>query len=172
MQHKILPIKNICISEYYSARNYSTSSDKSLFISQFKQPGDSYRTLLQFDLHNIEASDEIQRAYLQLNLYKNDIDSGTINIGVYRLLQAWDDNVVTWANMLPFASTPEYRFVIPAVWVGLILFDITWLICNWVDHIHMNHGFILVGEEHKNSLVAFHSSRADDSSCWPMLIIT
>lgn len=172
MQQRLLPVKNVYISEYYPNRNYSTSIDKSLFISQFKQPGDNYRTLLQFDLSTFEASHEIQRAYLQFNIFRNEIDSGSISIGIYRILREWDDKTITWNNTLPFAFTPEYRFVIPAAWVGLVLFDITRLICNWVDHHYINHGFILVGEEHQNSLVAFHSLREEDSACWPMLLVT
>lgn len=169
---RLLPIKNVCISQYYPATNYSTSTDTSLFISRYQQPGDSYRSLLYFDLDIIKSSKEIQRAYLQLNIIRNEIQSGNINLDIYRLSHQWDNNIVTWDKMLPLASAPEYRFVIPAAWVGLIIFDITRLICNWVDHIYMNHGLILVGEEKLNSLVAFHSLRYADSSCWPQLIIT
>lgn len=170
MQHKLLPIKNVCVSEYYPTTNYLHS--KSLFISQFRQTGDNYRTLMQFDMSQFKSSQEIQRAYLQLNIRRNEINSGTVNVGIYRLLHYWDDRVVTWDNMLPLAFTPEYRFVIPTAWVGVILLDITGLTCYWADHLYINHGFIMVGEEHKNSLVAFHSSREDDSNCRPMLIIT
>lgn len=172
MQQKLLPIKNVSLSQYYPARNYSTSIDQSLFICQFRQPDDNYRALLQFDLSKFESSDEIQRAYLLLNIYRNEINSGVIHIGIYRLLQPWDENIITWDDQVPFASTPEYHFAIPAAWFGFILFDITRLTCSWIDHIYLNHGFILVGEEHQNSLVAFHSLRNNDSSCWPMLIVT
>ncbi len=172
MLQRLLPIKNVCISEYFPARNYSTSGGKSLFIGRYKQHGDNYRTLLQFDLSTIQSSNEIQRSYLQLNILRNEVDSGTVKMGIYRLLQEWDDNTITWDSMLPFSLAPEHNFVIPASWIGLIIFDITKLVCSWVDHSYINHGVIMVGEENRNSLVAFHSLRSANSSCWPMLIIT
>ena len=172
MTYKILPIKDVCISEYYPSRNYSSLVDSSLFMGRYKQDNDRYRTLLQFDLDRLGTSQAINKTYLQLNISRNEIATRIINLGIYRLLSPWDDGIISWNTFIPFAAVPEHSFVIPAGWLGLLLLDISNLVSYWLSHEYINHGIILMGDECRNSLLAFSSRREENPDSWPRLVIT
>ncbi|NLO22205.1 MAG: DNRLRE domain-containing protein [Syntrophomonadaceae bacterium] len=171
MTYRLLPIKDLCISEYFPSKNYSSQVDSSLFMGRYRQDNDKYRTLLQFDLDKL-GTQEIQKAYLQLNITRNESAVRIINLGIYRILDGWDASLITWDTMIPFSPVPEHRFVIPAGWQGLLLLDISVLVHNCLNHNYVNHGFILIGEEYYNSLLAFSSRREENPDSWPRLIIT
>lgn len=168
---KLFPAKSAAITEYYADQNCAALNDHNLYISRFAKPGDSYRSLLQFDLSYIPQSAPIEKAYLQLNIFKNLISSSSIKVGIYRLLEEWNEKTITWNSMVPFATVPEQFFIIPAVWTGLIIVDVTKLAINWVNRYYTNRGIILIGSEYQNNLVAFYGLEETDKTRQPMLII-
>lgn len=169
---RLLPIKDLCISEYFPDKNYSSPVDSSLFMGRYRQDNDKYRSLLQFDLNIFGHRQQIDKAYLQLNITRNESTGTITHLGIYRLLGGWEESSITWNTMIPMAPVPEHGFVIPAGWLGLLLLDITGLVCNWMKHNYLNYGFILIGEEYHNSLVAFSSRREKNPKFWPALILT
>ncbi len=169
---KLLPIKDLCISEYFPSKNYSSPVDSSLFTGRYRQDNDKYRSLLQFDLNILENCQQINKAYLQLSITRNESTARITHLGIYRLLGGWEESLITWDTMIPMAPVPEHVFLIPASWLGLLVLDVTGLVCNWLKHNYLNYGFILIGEEYHNSLVAFSSRREENPKFWPALILS
>ncbi len=146
------------ISEYYGDRN-PMAVDCNLYISRFQGAGDRYRSLVKFDLRHLAellpAGAAIGSAYLQLTVIRNDIPSGSINAGIWRCREDWDEAGVTWNRQPATAENPDIVFTIPAGWTGMMTVDATPLVRDWVDGHYSNYGFLLRGDEDNNRIVAF-----------------
>lgn len=161
------------ISEYYPDQNYS--GENVLYISRFEQPGDSYRSLLRFDLSKMNNTYpqgvKIRSAYLQLYIDRNEIKSSHIKVGIYRILATWDKNLVSWYNQAPAHTQAEQTFIIPYEWKGLILADLTSTIQGWFEGSITNHGIIIWGDEENNCLIGMRSTNYPDLNAHPRLKI-
>lgn len=164
------PVKSTYISEWYSNQKFGPST--ALFISRFKQEGDAYRSLIQFDLDKIPLTSTIEEATLELVMYRNELSSQSILISAHSLLNPWNEATVSWdtpplfnlagdGSLIMTSSTPP----------GILSLDITDLARDWFEGTVPNHGLVLIGNENANNLVAFHSGNYFDSSAWPRLSI-
>jgi hypothetical protein len=82
---ELTPVKNIYVSQYFPDKNYCLSKDKALFVGQFKGQGDSYRALMHFDLTKLAAG-AFDRVYLFMNITRNEIPAGIVQLGIYRII--------------------------------------------------------------------------------------
>lgn len=168
------PIQDAYIAEYYPTQNFGTVPY--LYISRYKQAGDIYRTLIEFDLCSLRCNfippdSCIKCAYLELPVYRNEIPSGCIDVNVYRVLQAWNELNVTW-NTQPFAaSIPDGTESVPANFFGTVKIEITDLVSGWYDGSIVNNGILIRGDECANRLLGFFSKEFYNSSLWPRLVV-
>ncbi|MDD3024723.1 MAG: DNRLRE domain-containing protein [Syntrophomonadaceae bacterium] len=166
----LLPSQDAYISEWYAEQNFGSSI--ALFVSQYKQPGDDYRSLLQFDLKCIPPTSTIEKAELKLTMYRNEVNSAGVCVNVHRLLNNWCHCTVKWNNQPPFYPNCDGSvFIGNTTPLGLQTIDITKLVKGWYDGSIPNNGLLLMGNEAMNDLVAFRSSNYSYSNAWPMLKI-
>lgn len=177
MQKAIFPpSKNNYISQYYPMQNFNKSI--SLFAGQFKQTGDAYRSLLKFEFNNFSTSGNripsnsmINEAYLQLAIKQNEIpEHSSIILNVFTVLEHWSSESVSWDRQPLIHAVPESRVII-AFGYYTVEIDLTSLVRDWFAKNIYNHGILLIGDESRNSLLAFYSSFSRDSSLWPRLCI-
>jgi hypothetical protein len=165
-------IKDAYIAEYYPEKNFG--HDDSLFISRYKQEGDSFRTLLQFDVSQLylllSPGAVIKQACLILSLYRNEIPTGIITANIFKITEGWDKNVVTWNSRPSCSDQADETFIVPSQWTDLILVDITKLVRAWLKGVP-NHGIMLKGDENDNRVLGFRSTRSESMDDWPGLII-
>ncbi|MGE5391565.1 MAG: DNRLRE domain-containing protein [Deltaproteobacteria bacterium] len=161
------------IAQWYPASNFGIVPY--LYIGRYKQNGDVYRSLLEFNLGNVGSNailpgSVIKNAYLNLRIYRNEILNGsTININAYRVLQNWSETGVTWNNQPICSSTPDGAALISSGVSGIIKIDLSSLIQEWFQGETVNRGIIIRGDEGANSLVGFFAREYPNTSFWPQL---
>ena len=165
--------KDDYISEFNPTQNFFGENDDALFVSQYKIPGDAFRTLLQFELKNplLPSNAAIKRAYLLLSIYRNEIPSGVITGKIYRLLNSWDKHTVTWNNQPSCSVVPDQTFILPTQWTGLMIIDISTLTRSWIDGSIPNNGLVIIGDENNNRVVGFRNNRFSDVESRPKLVM-
>lgn len=165
-----LPSQDIYISEWYPDQNFSVAP--TLFVSCYQQKGDIYRSLLQFDLSSMASNCTIEKAELLLSMYRNEIQSDCIELGVYRILNKWAKDTSSWNTQPPCSTLPDASLMIsPHTPNGIHSIDISELVRGWHEGSIPNNGLFLLGNEDMNNLLAFRSSDYLLSSDWPKLSV-
>lgn len=159
------------ISEWYPDSSLRDTDAGALYVSRFLNPGDAFRSLLQFDLTVLPVGKTFKTAYLQLYIYRNEIPSGTINARVFSINQAWNEDSVSWAGQPQISGIPYESFLVPSGWKGFILIDLSSLVSCWLNGDMGNHGCMIIGEEDHNCLVAFASTEYSETDKHPRLIL-
>ncbi|WP_054692854.1 DNRLRE domain-containing protein [Syntrophomonas palmitatica] len=160
-------------SEWSPETNLTTVDPSALYAGQFMQPGDSFRSYLQFDLSYREEKTEIKgvETYLQLFIYRNEIPSGTIALNLYPLSEPWNQYTINWNNQAAYRKDLNCQFVIPSMWQGFIMLDITPLAQRWLQYLIPNYGLVLIGHEYHNRVLAFASPEYPERDKIPKLIV-
>lgn len=169
----LTPMMDVYVSEYYPDQNFENfGSPEALFISQFEGAGDDYRSLIKFDVCClVPPTATIKKAELILDTFRNDLTTGSIEAKVYNLLGKWNEKMVTWNNQPPADTTAEDSYTVAAGSLNPVKFDITALVRGWLNGSIPNNGVIVKGDEVKDSLIGFRSTRYEDSAEWPKLEI-
>lgn len=158
MPIKVPATKAVHISEYYPERN-PIPGDPTLFISRFKGVGDVFRSLINFNLQNLDSlfppGTVVGCAFLQLMVTRNDLPSGTISASLWRCLNDWNVTDVTWNTQPETAESPDLTFTISSGWTGMMAVDVTTLVQDWLGGHYQNYGFQLRGDELNDRVVAF-----------------
>lgn len=140
-----------------------------MYISQYKQSGDDYRSLLQFSLDSIPNRRRIISARLQLTIYRNEIPfKSSIRASLGRTLESWQEFSVTWNKQ------PRSRRVL-GFWISsarrpgsTITLNVSSLLRRSYNQRSSNLGIMLQGNECENSLVGFYSRESGNA---PKLIV-
>ncbi|MGI6452392.1 MAG: DNRLRE domain-containing protein [Syntrophomonadaceae bacterium] len=169
----LTPSQDAYISEWYPKTNFGDSPV--LFVSNYQKRNDVYRSLIQFDLFDrrrrpIPPRCRIEKATLELKVFRNEV-CGRIDLKLFRVLENWRENRVTWDNQPDIARRPAAVERIREGFFGTVKFDITDLVRGWHSGRIANNGVMIKGDEERNNLVAFHSREARNSDLWPRLII-
>lgn len=165
----LLPIQNVYISEWYANQNFNFST--ALFVSQYQQSGDDYRALFQFDLASLPTTSTIEKAELELKIYRNEV-ADSISVEAHRLLNNWIEERMIWDDQPPFSLESDGTTSITSTTaLEFISIDISDLVRGWHDGSIPNNGLILIGNEAENDLVGFVSTRGYYSNEWPKLRI-
>jgi hypothetical protein len=159
------------ISEWNSDDILRKSDEGALYIGRYRNPGDAFRTLLEFDLSLLPVGKKYKTAYLQLYIYRNQIPQGTIRASIHPLAEPWDENMLGWNNRPQAAEKPVQTIIIPADWTGYILFDMSALLRGWLDGGIKNHGCMITGDEENDRLVAFASPAYPARDQHPQLLL-
>ncbi len=165
----LTPSQNAYISEWYP--NYNFSSSTALFIGRYLQAGDSYRSLIKFELNKIPPNSTIKNAVLELSINRNEAVHAS-NIAIYPILTTWQENSVTWYNSPDARKTAINNSVIKKAFKNKIHINLTELIKSWYEGLIPNHGVLLMGEEQANNLIAFHSTNFPSKVQHPTLHIS
>ncbi len=165
-----LPNMDTYISQWYYGQNFAHS--QALFVSQYQQLGDDYRSLLQFDLSSIPKASTIEKAELQLTLFRNEVTSENICVSVHRLLNKWLNHTINWDTQPPFSPLWDSSMPIDQTTpLGLKTMDISDLVRGWHEGSIPNNGLLLAGGEDNNDLIAFRSTNYLYSNEWPKLSV-
>ncbi len=163
------------ISEYYSRQNFLGNAKQAAFVGRFQDGGDSYRSLLFFNLHVFRKSQDLinrgHPVYLRLNINRNEVPFGAVQAGIHRISSAWDPHTVTWDSQPGHARYPDVSFIIPAKWEGLFLLNINVLVNGWLNGFFPNLGLMIKGCEFKNSLVSFRGDVYPGARSAPVLMM-
>ncbi|MFL0249606.1 DNRLRE domain-containing protein [Clostridium neuense] len=157
------------ISQNNPTLNYSSSP--LIYVGQFSGPTDNYRSIIEFNISSIPINYSIVSATLLLYIARNDVPALSKPIYVYRILQNYDINTVTYSNQPLTFPTAEGSTTITNEIGTVISIDVTASIKNWYSGLSKNLGFLLRGDETQTSLVGFTSANYPINSFTPTLII-
>ncbi|HZK42764.1 MAG TPA: DNRLRE domain-containing protein [Syntrophomonadaceae bacterium] len=166
----LLSSQDTYVSQWYPSTNFNNSN--ALFVSQYQEPGDEYRSFLQFHLEQIPPTSTVEKAILELTMYRNEVVN-PITINAHRLLNYWNQSSITWKNQVLYEQLSNGNVIIKNESpLGKIFIDITELVKGWHNGSITNYGLVLKGSEQVNSLVAFRSTNFADPNTWPVLQVT
>ena len=141
--HKIQPCpgKDCYVSEYDPADNYW--SYENLYVAAIRLD-ERFRSYLQFDVDTIPDTAVITEAKLGLYYIETSSEVET-SIGVYRVIDSWEEDSVRWISQPSCSAVPESVTSVPA-WVTyrFVYWDITSLVQGWVDFSISNRGVLLM----------------------------
>ena len=161
-----------------SSLNYGT--DSVLKVGK-TLAGAETRSLLEFNVSSIPASNTIVSAVIQL--YVSTLNSANITIKAYRLTSSWNETSTTWNNRDEsqlwwtgggdYASTAIDTVVITSAnqWYN---FTITSTVKGWIDGTNSNLGIILIpatGTSDGTITEFFSSDYTTDTSLRPKITI-
>jgi hypothetical protein len=132
-----------------------------------------HRTYLEFDLspNPLPAGALITKTTLALYKYP-DSTGATMNLGVYKVLNSWEESSITWNNQPSFSAQAEDSiiFVDTETW---IYWHIDNLVQGWLDGSIGNYGVVLkvTDEATSDKSTIFISSDHPDDSIRPKLEI-
>jgi len=158
------------VSEWNRSDILRKTDPVALYISRYQNPGDVFRSILQFDLGLLPGDQEYRISYLQLYIYRNQIINGAIRVNIHPVIEPWNQYSLNWDSQPHFAD-PLQTIVIPAGWKGFILFDISIIVRNWLEGSMENHGIIMTGDELHDNMLAFASSACPERDKHPQLIL-
>lgn len=163
------------ISQYYAHKNFLYPARDSIFIGRYQGPGDSYRSLLQFDLGLFQSGRELidfqQPQYLRLCIFRNETARGAAKAWIHRILNPWNASRLTWKQQPRVHPIPELEFLIPPGNMELMLLDISGLIKSWIKGRHPNYGLMLKGAEDSETLTAFYGLTETGPRTRPALLL-
>jgi hypothetical protein len=172
----IPPVQFGSVSEWYPENNLRRSDASALYAGLFLQPGDIFRSCLQFDLASVpkkhSPKSAFDSAYLQLYMYRNEIVSGTIDLHLCPLSTPWDEDTLCWNNQPSCVESYRTSFIIPGQWIGLVMFDITFLVREWLNNSIPNYGLLFQGEENQCRFIAFASPEYPEKDKTPQLLVS
>lgn len=165
------PVQDAYIAEWYPDVNFGAIPF--LYISRYRQCGDIYRSLIQFNLcglgcNFIPPNSCITEAKLLLPVYRNEI-CGRINVKVFRVLQYWAEYLVTWDTQPLASKYPDGSESVRGGFFGTVEICITDLVRGWYNGTIVNNGLLLTGNEAANDLLGFYSKEYPNTSLWPKL---
>jgi len=172
----------------YSYRNWNNANwgKWGIIGAGWQVPGGEKRAYLKFDLPAVP----VKRAILKLYLY-NIGGSNTATLGVYRVLEPWNEGTdtyhpgkvertakegeITWNNQPAFDPHPVVTFKPPAEVNRWVFVDITPLVRMWLSG-KPNYGLMIkmVETPHaglSESIYNFWSREYKDKTKWPLLEI-
>lgn len=155
------------ISQNNPTTNYSSSP--TIYVGQLS--GGNYRSIIQFDISSIPINYSINSATLSLYIIRNDVPALAKQLYVYRILQNYDINTVTYNNQPTVYPVAEGSTTITNELGTVISIDVTTAVRNWYTGLSRNYGFLLQDDETRPSLVGFTSEHYSINTFDPVLTI-
>ena len=127
--------------------------------------------LIRFDVNGVSASN-IQRASIKLYFY-NEYSGAPLAgrvLCVKRIMQGWDENLVTYDSMPSLAGQPTSCLTMPTSF-GWVEFDVTQDVIGYLNGSLANYGWAIYLNESIDALGYFHSKEYSDPARHPQLVI-
>lgn len=160
------PIKDAFVRQTSPTFNYGESYE--LLVGYRQAEGGLFRSLLQFDISEIQSKQGIVIEKAVLKLYHTrGIDKSFI-IDIYNLEDHWVETGVTWFNQ-PKPGEKITSFEIDKE-PGYKEVDITDHFMKWYDQKILNRGIILIANDETQD--TFTSFRSRESAFTPLLEVT
>jgi len=156
---------------YISQNNPTTNYSSSPTIYVGRLSGGNYRSIIQFNINSIPINYSINSATLSLYIVRNDAPALAKQLYVYRILQNYDINTVTYNNQPTVYPVAEGSTTITTELGTVISIDVTTAVTNWYNGLSKNYGFLLQDDETQTSLVGFTSANYPINSFSPVLTV-
>jgi len=126
--------------------NYNSGSDKYLNFRSF-QSGWNYQIFIKFDLSTIRLDMAIKYAKLKI-YYVNWVDNnpGGDAMYLYRVLQDWNENTITWNNQPSTTYESSSQCILSESPNNWIIWDITDDVNKFISEEVQNYGWFLKDE--------------------------
>lgn len=164
----LLPDESCFISEYYGSRNFGP--DSALFTGRYLREGDSYRSLLKFDLEALPDEARIIKAELVLDIGRNEARQGEL-VKIFGLREDWYESKVTWCTQPEYYEGMTSSVPVAPGYLGSVSIDLTEFVLAWQQDDLINYGIIIKGCESRNSLIALSGRNHENPGQRPVLRI-
>jgi hypothetical protein len=132
------------------------------------------RAYLKFNLEGIPSEAVVTDVIFYLYNY-GCWGSGNASIGIYRVLENWEEDTINWSNQPNFTAWCEDAISFSSSGGGIFIapFDATYLCIDWINGTIPNYGFLLKAEDESTGTYAalFYSSESANEDNRPKLII-
>ncbi len=169
-----------CVSCGYSNQNFGNSNDYSAIAWTNNGAISTGRGLIEFDLTGVPPSATLISA--KLSLYHNPSGSNGTNSSMSgsntgfleKIVQAWDENTVTWDNQPSTSTTGQISIQqSTAIDEDYLDIDITAMVIDMIDNPTQNFGFMFkLQTETAYRRLIFSSSDHSNSALHPKLVLT
>jgi len=132
------------------------------------------RSYLQFSLNSLPDDVVIVNARLGLYYFYNE-PGNAVDIGLYRVREAWNETAITWDDQPTFDATLEDTHLLPSSPTSNFHYwYITDMVTSWYDGILTNYGLMLKSpnEPGWEGWTGFYSSDRGTASQRPKLVIS
>jgi hypothetical protein len=159
--------KSVFTSEFNPSVNYNTGSNRYYLDVGEDEFTYSYVSFVSFDLSELPDDADIQTARISLYLAN---DPENIPVKMYRVLDTWDEDTITWGTQPSFKDFSKTKGLIDTVTIsstGRSYWNATPIVKAWFNGTKSNYGvaFESTGEY-------FHRFSSDDTSYYkPLLAI-
>lgn len=108
------------------------------------QGGRNWQNLIKFDLSQIPSNVEIASAkmYLYYYTWKDNNPGGDI-ISLYRTLEDWNEDSVTWNNQPSVEAESSCQSIVPSTAGNWMTWDVTKDVVNFISGDEYNFGWLL-----------------------------
>lgn len=162
------------ISQYFNEQSFPHGDQGILYMSRYQGEGDAYRIYMTFNLKGKivwRKGSHPRPAFLRLFVHRNEITSGAIKCSLFQVAEPWHPSAVCWKYQPACKSIPRLDFIIPAGWQGYMFLDLSLQVQGWLESDVPNYGFMIKGDESRNSLIAFHGASYPFSGTVPALLL-
>lgn len=149
---------------YVDQSNINTNYGSATTLGVKSNTGSNKRTLIQYDLAFLSASQEIESA--QMYVYQTSAGASQ-TYGAYAIQNSWTENGVTWTNKPSASTTPTGTTVVNTGehWVS---FDVTEDVKKLANGVGSNNGW-MIADLSENSEISqntnFHSNNHTGTVC-------
>lgn len=161
-------------SDLYVAKLYPDTNFKglpSLNCGRCNSYLNIYRILMYFDISFLPHNISICKAVLKLYIKENPNKNATKAITIHKLLQPFDESIVTYSNQSKFKDNPYVLFNIKNKINEFVEINITNLLREWYSLPNSNYGMLIKTSEAKFNFISFASTSDKDESKFPKLEI-
>ncbi|WMJ81128.1 DNRLRE domain-containing protein [Clostridium sp. MB40-C1] len=164
-------ILNCSSNAYVSASNPTTHypDTGTLYCGRYTNAQDIYRSLLKFNMLPLPVNCIINSAYLKLYIKRNDVPNLTKPTKLYKLLNDFDENTVSYSTVPSFDPTPLATLNITSQLNTYIQWDITSILSQWKLFPQQNFGLLVEGLENQYSLTTFGSRMHSSPNTQPVI---
>ena len=135
----------------------------------------AHRSLVRFDLSEIQGGSHISRARLRLYCWLTSTGDGDMDITAHRVNGYWTEMGATWNNTANKCGEAYDTVTVPDGWESLgeyYYWDITELVRAWVNGTYPNYGVMLKEDESQvDGRRYFDVRESDDSEDRPRLLV-
>ncbi|MCY6958693.1 DNRLRE domain-containing protein [Clostridium brassicae] len=140
-----------------------------LYSGRYTSASDIYKSLLKFNMLPLPVNCTITSAYLKLYIKRNDVPNIIKPTKLYKLLDNFDENTVSYSTIPSFDPIPLATLDITSQLNTYVQWDITNILSQWKLFPQQNFGVLLEGLDTQYSFTAFGSRVSPSPNTQPVI---